>query len=103
MIELRPANSGGYRAYYGNGYLLGDILKEVDGYYVWWPQDGVGGFWTDNVLREIADCLQKLNAEWDNQVRRDCCGPSSESVGRNYIPSQEETGPVLGETNGNGL
>jgi hypothetical protein len=95
VIELKPANSGGYRAYLVEGptnACVGDIQRSEDGYFYWWPM-GLGGCWQAYILSGLADKLDELNAEWDAQVRRECCGPSSESTGPNYTPSTSTEAP----------
>jgi hypothetical protein len=51
-----------------NGATLGRIYREIDGYYVFvtW----VSGYWESPLLRAIADKLDEMNAEWDEEVRR---------------------------------
>jgi hypothetical protein len=93
MIELKPANSGGYRAYWDNGACVGEVYREVDGYYVWWPESAGGGFLDEHFLRSMADKLHELNRQWDEQVRKDCCGPSTEATGSSYIPSKNDSVP----------
>lgn len=54
---------------YYNGVVVGTIYKEVDGYYVFVPVEGKGGFWEAAHLREIADILDDINRAWDTEVR----------------------------------
>jgi len=49
----------------------GDIVAMDDGYYYCWC--GGGGL-TASQLREIADGLDLLNAEWDKQIQREIGG-----------------------------
>ena len=86
MLTLKPANSGGYRAYWENSALIGEVYREVDGYYVFWPVWS-GGSWSEGFCRSMADKLQELNKDWHEQVCRDLCGPSSETVGEHYKPT----------------
>lgn len=47
-----------------NNQYLGMAYKEVDGFYVWWPRNNSGnnpGFFSEEVLRQIADKLLELN------------------------------------------
>jgi hypothetical protein len=55
-----------------NQKYLGDLIKEADGYYHWWMTVEClsRGSWPSYVLREIADKLDELNKEWDEEVRR---------------------------------
>jgi len=86
MITLKPANSGGYRAYWENGAPLGDVFKGVDGYYVWWPENHKSGCYDQHFLHCMAEKLKELNAEWHEQVCRAMTGPSIEVTGREYVP-----------------
>ena len=45
----------------------GEIARDVDGYHYWYPsgQGGCNAF----LLRAIADHLDSINADWDQQVR----------------------------------
>lgn len=70
-IKLRPVGVAGFEVIYGdNGVLLGDLIREVDGYFTFWPE-GHGGYWAAYVMRAIADCMDELNAPWDEQIRND--------------------------------
>ena len=48
----------------------GDFIAAEDGYAVWWPR-GLGGAMNAASLRELADELDRINAAWDAQVRKD--------------------------------
>lgn len=57
--------------FFENGKYLGYAYREVDGYYVF--QSSLSqryGFWTSYSLRMIADKLDELNKEWDEQLKR---------------------------------
>lgn len=59
-----------YKVYFANGVYLGELLVKEDGYYDFWPELR-GGCWSEYVLREIADELQRLNKPWkggDNAI-----------------------------------
>jgi hypothetical protein len=46
----------------------GEIQIEVDGYYYWFPSGGGGlSAWE---LRSIADKLDSINKDWDDEVHR---------------------------------
>lgn len=51
-----------------NRLCIGEVHKEVDGYYVFTFARRPGA-WKSHNLREIADFLDELNAEWDNQIQ----------------------------------
>lgn len=48
----------------------GDFILLEDGYYTWWPRS-LGGAVNAANLRELADELDRINAAWDAQVRKD--------------------------------
>lgn len=92
MLVLKPANSGGYRAYWkswpgSTEKLMGEVFKLEDGYYVYWPGSYLQGCYTEWFLRSMADKLWELNKDWDEIVQRQCTGPTTDPVdGRNYVP-----------------
>lgn len=45
-----------------------DIIMGDDGYRVWWPTK-MNGYHTEADLRIIADYLEELNKEWDDEVK----------------------------------
>jgi hypothetical protein len=59
--------------------ITGDFITEVNGYVVWWPR-GLGGFLNAASLRELADELDRRNAAWDAQVRKDLEALSDEQA-----------------------
>lgn len=52
-----------------NYKLIGELIKDVDGYFYFWPEDN-NGAWASHNLRELADKLDELNKEWDEQVTK---------------------------------
>ena len=44
------------------------IMCADDGYYVFWPKAEQGAYTPDN-LRIIADHIDELNKDWDNQIK----------------------------------
>lgn len=60
----------GTKLFFENGVELGEILRDVDGYYKWWPND-LPGYLDEEFLFAIASYLQSLNAEWDAQVKKE--------------------------------
>lgn len=50
---------------------IGDVYKEVDGYYVFWPHRERFGFWSAEYMIEIGNKLNELNKEWDDIVKND--------------------------------
>lgn len=51
--------------------LRGDFLMGEDGYWVWWPEEGILGFLESWALRVIADELDKRNEDWDKKIQED--------------------------------
>lgn len=47
----------------------GEISTSDDGYFYYWPAAKFGGCISARQLRVIADHLDKLNAEWDSQIK----------------------------------
>lgn len=45
-----------------------DIVTDVDGFKKWWPP-GMG-YLTSDDLRIIADYLDELNKDWDEEVQK---------------------------------
>lgn len=62
---------GGHEVFAHNGVKIGNFLVEVDGYYNWWPLKDRGGYIPAYMLRALADCLDELNKEWDEQVHKE--------------------------------
>ena len=51
-----------------NNKSIGEFIKDVDGYYYYWPNPDLRGSWNSNSLRVIADKLDEVNKEWDNHI-----------------------------------
>lgn len=53
---------------WSNGKHIGDIVKDVDGY---WKFGFIGsaGLWDDGPLEAIAAMLRDLNRDWDREIR----------------------------------
>ena len=91
MIELKPANSGGYRAYWENGQYIGDVFQGDDGYYAWWPTQN-GGCYSQYFLWSMSERLKMLNEKWNQEVRKRS-GQSVERTGPHYKPSDSTQEP----------
>ena len=46
---------------------IGDCVRDVDGYFYFWQYDD--GCWSSYQLKEVAEILDELNKEWDEQVK----------------------------------
>lgn len=66
-IKFERRETGTYDVIYVNGVNLGELYVEIDGYYVYWPSPR-NGFWESHAMREIADKLDELNADWDRSI-----------------------------------
>ncbi len=59
-----------YEVVFDNGVVLGVFLRDVDGYFYYWPEK-LSGAWEAHILRAIADKLDEINKPWDEQIRND--------------------------------
>jgi len=48
-------------------YMFRDLIKEVDGYYYWWPVMTKGCLSAED-LKMIARLLDEANRLWDKQI-----------------------------------
>lgn len=55
---------------YQNGVFMGDFVCHEDGYYYYWPARRDGAM-PGYVLRALADKLDEINKEWDDQIQND--------------------------------
>jgi hypothetical protein len=46
---------------------MGDIDMDIDGYYKYWPVQKAG-YWDAPPLRQVANILDNLNREWDEEL-----------------------------------
>lgn len=70
MIEfVQPFGSSTYNVRVNNTYA-GEIAPKEDGYWDWYP-DLKPGYIPAWILHSIANKLDELNKEWDEQVQRD--------------------------------
>ena len=70
MINFIPCDLCSFRVESENGVHLGELLKEVDGFYVYYPES-TQGCWSEAPLRLIADKLAFLNKEWSEIIDND--------------------------------
>lgn len=61
---------GGYRVLSKNGVFIGEIFPLEDGFYQFFPDlsHGRGGYWDAEVLRALANQLDSLNKDWQDQI-----------------------------------
>ena len=48
-----------------NKTVLGDLVRDVDGYFYYWPDHSKTGCYPEYMIRAIADKLAELNKPWD--------------------------------------
>jgi hypothetical protein len=65
---------GLFEIYYENGAYIGDLTRDIDGYY-YYNTNGLRGNWSAHELRLIADLLDEWNKEWDKIVSKDVGSP----------------------------
>lgn len=51
-----------------NSVKLGEILRDVDGYWYFWPELR-GGYWAAPHMRWIADKLDELDAPYEAELK----------------------------------
>lgn len=54
---------------YENGVIIGDMVRDVDGFYYFYPALDRNGHWSSEVMKEVAVILDSENAAWDKEVR----------------------------------
>ena len=85
LIRVARVRDGLYRVYYSpNGKYIGEYVQEVDGFYIFYPvKDAYFGAWSGEVLRCMADDLEKLNATYTFQIDHDPRISRIDIVGQN--------------------
>lgn len=63
-------NGASFDVLYHSGANCGSLYMEVDGFYVWWPNERPGFIGSD-FLHAIADKLDELNKEWQEKIDSD--------------------------------
>jgi len=58
----------GYKLYHSNGKYLGEVMLDEDGFYKYWPDMSLLGYWTEESLLEVAKVLQTKNASWKKEL-----------------------------------
>ena len=48
----------------------GNIVKDVDGFYKYWPKAGQG-YILPHQMRLLADYIDAKNRDWEDQLRRE--------------------------------
>ena len=69
LITLVEINPSLFRVNFArNGVKLGEIYKEVDGFFGFTTNSG--GFWAAHILRAIADQLDVMNEPWVKEIEK---------------------------------
>lgn len=72
MIKYTKIDNTKWEVHYKNGVWLGDLLMKEDGFFDWWlPEPNRGGCWPSHILRSIADKLDEINKDWEEQIKND--------------------------------
>ena len=53
-----------------NGKLIGEFIRDVDGYFYFWSENNLGA-WPSYLLRDIADKMDELNKSWNEQLEKE--------------------------------
>lgn len=69
MINLEYVIDGVYLVYF-NKKKLGEFIVQDDGFFGFHTSEP-SGYWSSYALRLIADKLDEINKEWDDQVKKD--------------------------------
>ena len=69
MIHLSYVTNGVHLVYF-NRKVIGKFIMQDDGYYGYYTTE-TSGYWSSYALRGIADALDEINREWDEQIKKD--------------------------------
>lgn len=76
-----------YRALFENGVYMGDITRDSDLTYNFWPELR-GGFWDESILTSLLEVLSTLNKPiWEDYLeycRKNDKGNSNESIDESF-------------------
>jgi len=61
--------STGFSVLTTSGFRVGDIERDVDGFYYFWPAECTG-CWGGSGLRTLADKLDELNKPWQDEITK---------------------------------
>lgn len=67
MIKIEKLNNS-YTVFADNGKEIGSFQLDSNGSYHFWQNSELTGFWSAYDLRSIADKLEEVNKEFDNQL-----------------------------------
>ena len=67
MITLEKISDSSYYMYFNKIYL-GDVIQDESGFYNFFFSNDNKGYWTSHSLRLIAEKLDELNKEWNDEI-----------------------------------
>lgn len=68
-LILEQIKDSTYNVKTNGGLKLGEFYREVDGFYVFWPEER-SGFYSEEYLGALLFELQQLNAPWKENIRK---------------------------------
>ena len=68
-IIYQQINQQKYSVRTKNGKLIGEFIRDVDGYFYFWSENNLGA-WPSHLLRDIADKLDEINQLWDEHIEK---------------------------------
>jgi len=71
ILMFSPCGNQSFRVSSKNGNVLGELYREVDGYYVYEPNRELQGYFSEQLLMELALKLSDLNQEWNDLIVRE--------------------------------
>lgn len=66
-LEAKFINENEAILVYGNA-RVGDMVREVDGFFVFYPPYEAGGGFSSHHLKQIADLLDTVNFPYEEQI-----------------------------------
>jgi hypothetical protein len=69
-IIYQQINQQKYSVRTKNGKLIGEFIRDVDGYFYFWSENNLGA-WPSHLLRDIADKLDEINQLWDEHIEKE--------------------------------
>ena len=54
--------------YAHNDKKIGEVFSKEDGFYDFWPDDALHGYWPAYMLRAIADLLDEMNEPYQKEL-----------------------------------
>ena len=70
LTFTKPEGSGIYHITF-NKIVVGELIMGHCGFYQYWPNENLTGCLDEWTLREIADKMKELNAEWATRLDKE--------------------------------